>query len=63
MTNYVAYFGFLDALREFGVTNMFGARPYLEEEFGLSKAEAAKVLTSWMRTFGDAAERAALVAP
>lgn len=49
--NYTEYFEYLDVLRESGVTNMFGARPYIEEEFGLSKAEAGKVLSAWMKTF------------
>jgi hypothetical protein len=44
---------FLDGLRESGVTNMFGARPYLVEEFGLSKADASAILSEWMRTFGE----------
>lgn len=47
------YFEYLDMLRESGVTNMFGATPYLVEEFGLSKAEARKILLEWMRTFSE----------
>lgn len=43
---------FLDSLRESGITNMFGARPYLIEEFGVSKSDASKVLSYWMDTFG-----------
>lgn len=43
---------FLDDLRESGETNMFGARPYLLEEFpDLSKQQAADVLSFWMATF------------
>lgn len=42
---------FLDDLRESGVTNMFGARPYLVEEFGMTKDVASAVLTYWMKTF------------
>ena len=43
---------YLDDLRESGVTNMFGARPYLQNEFPeLSTQEAAKVLVFWMETF------------
>lgn len=42
---------FLDNLRESGVTNMFGAAPYLEEEFGLDSKEAKAILAEWMRTF------------
>ncbi len=42
---------YLDRLRESGETNMFGATPYLMEEFGLSKADAHKILSHWMHTF------------
>ena len=35
-------FEYLDALRESGVTNMFGATPYLMEEFGFDKREASQ---------------------
>lgn len=43
---------FLDALRESGATNMFGSRPYLQNEFpALSKNEASAIITHWMRTF------------
>ncbi len=45
---------FLDTLRESGVTNMFGAGPYLQEEFGLTRRQASDVLLYWMRTFGEA---------
>lgn len=44
---------FLDALRESGVTNMFGARPYIQEEFDLEAKEASAILVEWMRTFGN----------
>jgi hypothetical protein len=45
---------YLDALRETGVTNMFGARPWLEHAFdNLSKEDASAILKYWMETFGD----------
>ena len=45
---------FLDELRESGDTNMFGARPYVLEEFPeLTRQEASRVLTYWMETFGN----------
>lgn len=44
---------YLDELRESGETNMFGARPYLIQEFDLSDKEAADTLTYWMNTFGQ----------
>lgn len=46
-----AHLTYLDALRESGATNMFGAAPYLEREFGLTRKEAREVLTYWMVTF------------
>jgi len=48
------YFTYLDILRESGITNMFGAVPYLLEEFSeLSEVEAKKVLKNWMETFSE----------
>lgn len=48
----VEYFDFLDDLRESGVTNMFGAGPYLQEGFdGLKRNEAHHILGLWMKTF------------
>ena len=44
---------FLDALRDSGVTNMFGAAPYLQNEFGLDKREARQVLANWMQSFSE----------
>ena len=48
------YYVFLDSLRESGVTNMFGAPPYLVEAFfDFSEVEARKILKSWMKTFSE----------
>jgi len=44
-------FTYLEGLRQSGVTNMFGAGPYLEREFGLKRAEAKKVLMDWMKSY------------
>jgi hypothetical protein len=44
---------YLDFLRETGVTNMFGAAPYLSEGLDLDVATARKVLAYWMATFGE----------
>ena len=44
---------YLDELRESGETNMFGARPYLMEEFGLDKEDAKVILSYWMASFGE----------
>ena len=44
---------YLDALRESRVTNMFGAAPYLQGAFGLSRAESREVLAYWMTSFEE----------
>lgn len=45
---------YLDELRESGVTNMYGARPYVQEEFPeLTKDQAGEVLSYWMSSFGE----------
>jgi len=49
---------YLDLLRETGVTNMFGASPYLVEEFGIDSETARKYLSYWMRTFSERHSRA-----
>ena len=45
------YWIYLEELRRSGVTNMFGATPYLMEEFGLEKNEARKILIDWMNNY------------
>jgi hypothetical protein len=45
---------YLDELRESGVTNMFGARPYLIQAFPeLTQQEASKILSYWMESFSE----------
>mgnify|MGYP003344065363 FL=1 len=51
MENREMYFNYLDQLRESGITNMFGASPYLQEAFDLDRYEAKDVLLEWMQTF------------
>jgi hypothetical protein len=46
-------FAFLDSVRETGAINMFGAAPYLQEAFDLSRREAKDILLEWMKTFGE----------
>lgn len=48
---YEGYFAFLDELKESGVTNMFGAVPYLMDEFILDKDEALDILSRWMESY------------
>jgi hypothetical protein len=44
-------FEYLNTLRESGVTNMFGAGPYLESAFDLNRREAKDMLMDWMKNF------------
>ena len=41
-------FIYLNKLRESGETNMYGASPYLQCAFSLTRREASKVLIEWM---------------
>ena len=43
---------FLDNLRETGITNMYGATPYIEQRFGVNYEEAKQFLVTWMDTYG-----------
>lgn len=47
----------LDVLRESSLVNMYSAAPFLRQTYGLRRSEARKVLTYWMRTFTERAER------
>lgn len=42
---------YLNALRESGTVNMFGAAPYISETFGVNKEEARQYLKNWMASF------------
>lgn len=53
MEEYKKYFEYLDELRESGVTNMFGAAPYIMRKFHVSKGEARTILLKWMSSFDD----------
>lgn len=49
--DYSEEFEYLNALRESGETNMFGAGRYLQNDFGLSKYEARDIVLAWMKSF------------
>ena len=48
------YWKYLEELRKSGVTNMFGAAPYLMREFDLDRQEAIKILNDWMHNYNRA---------
>lgn len=50
------YFEYLNALRKSGVTNMYGAVPFLQQKFpelGFDRARAQEVLRAWISSFDD----------
>ena len=48
------YWLYLEELRKSGVTNMYGAAPYLQEAFGLKHSEAVAILADWVRSYNPA---------
>ncbi len=47
------HLAYLDALRASNAINMFGAAPYVANEFKLEKATSRKILTYWMDSFDE----------
>ena len=45
------YFEYLDELRDSGITNMFGAVPYLMSNSELDKRDANYVMNLWTSSF------------
>jgi hypothetical protein len=45
------YYNYLEKLRRSGITNMYGAAPYLQAEFGLEYKKAVNILMSWMKNY------------
>ena len=45
------YFDYLVELRDSGETNMWGAAPYIQREFGVSHSEAKDILLAWIESF------------
>ncbi len=46
-------FDYLECLKESGVTNMFGAAPYVQQEFGIDIKEAREWLKKWMDSYKE----------
>ena len=53
MTDKVRVFDYLNALRDSGITNMFGATPYVQRVFDVPRKEAMDLLVEWMKTIDD----------
>ena len=49
----VKVFDYLDNLRDSGITNMFGAGPYIESTFRTKKRVSRVILAAWMNSYGN----------
>ena len=47
------YYKMLEAIRESGVTNMFGAAPYLATCCDIDEKLARQVLSNWMQNYDE----------
>lgn len=50
------HYDYLIELRDSGVTNMWGAAPYLAQRFDLSEQEAKDILLEWIDSFKSPAK-------
>ena len=55
------YYVYLEELRQSGETNMFGASPYLQAEYGLNPREARRVLGNWIENYDELVKRKIIV--
>ena len=53
LVKYEEEFEYLEALRQSGITNMYGAAPYLAEMFDISKQDAREILSLWMANYTE----------
>jgi hypothetical protein len=51
LKKYEEEFNYLETLRQSGITNMYGAAPYLAEAFCISKTDARNILNLWMKNY------------
>lgn len=51
------YYNYLEDLRQSGVTNMFGAVPFLTSDFNIDKELATKILSNWMHNYSALKEK------
>jgi hypothetical protein len=48
---------YLEMLRQSGATNMYGATPYLQREFGIDRERAKTILVYWMDNYKRLCEK------
>lgn len=44
-------FEYLVALRDSGITNMWFAAPFIEDQFDVSESESRRLLVAWIQSF------------
>ena len=54
---YYKYFDWIEKLRQSGVTNMYGAVPYIQDHFLITDEEATVLLVYWMNHYNDLFEK------
>jgi hypothetical protein len=47
----------LENIRKSGITNMWGAAPYLAKRAGISQELATKILLNWMHNYNELAKK------
>jgi len=52
-TKYYKYFDWLEALRQSGIVNMFGASPYLMKAWSLPERKADAITVYWMKHYSE----------
>lgn len=52
---------YLEEVRNSGVTNMFGAAPYLAEAYSLDRRKASTYLCFWMEHYAELQEAGLIV--
>jgi hypothetical protein len=56
--DWIDYYRTLEGIRQSGITNMFGAAPFLKEFCPeLSHDEAKEILLSWMTNYSELSKR------
>ena len=51
------YYETLEVIRQSGITNMWGAGPYLEEYCNIDLKLAKDVLLSWIENYGELSKK------
>lgn len=56
-SEWTKYYQMLERIRQSGITNMFGASPYLAAICGIDEKLAQDVLVNWMKNYNELEKR------